>query len=187
MPKSIPLEERFWPKVSGPIWPTGCWEWMAGCSNDGYGGIRNENGRSSRAHRIAWRLTQGEIPEGMIVCHKCDNPKCCNPDHLFLGTTLDNVRDKWRKGRGPSGDRHGFRKHPESAPRGERHGSRTHPERVPRGEHNGNSRLTLEQVREIRRLYIRYEVTLQSLADRFGVGLSTVSKIVYRVTWKEEK
>lgn len=76
-----------------------CWEWRGRHDEKGYGRIGFE-GRLQRADRVAWLLSFGEIPEGMCVLHRCDNPACCNPDHLFLGSQADNVADRDAKGRG---------------------------------------------------------------------------------------
>ena len=80
------------------VTPTGCWEWRAGRYSGGYGGA-SVNGRSVKVHRLAWELTNGAIPDGMFVLHRCDNPPCFNPDHLFVGTPKDNVADMDAKGR----------------------------------------------------------------------------------------
>lgn len=92
-----PLAERFWAKVDRSS--DGCWEWTGGRFDEGYGTIRVA-GRSLKTHRVAWELVQGAIPEGLCVCHRCDNPPCCRPDHLFLGTREENNRDRDEKGRG---------------------------------------------------------------------------------------
>lgn len=77
---------------------SGCWIWQLGMGRDGYGKIKI-NKKTVRAHRASWLAFRGEIPESMLICHKCDNPMCVNPDHLFLGTPMDNMRDKVEKGR----------------------------------------------------------------------------------------
>lgn len=77
---------------------SGCMEWLGAKDKDGYG-VSRFHGKSIRAHRHAYILVEGEIPTGKHVCHRCDNPGCCNPEHLFLGTHDDNMRDKVQKGR----------------------------------------------------------------------------------------
>lgn len=76
----------------------GCMEWKLSVTNKGYGRLRDGN-KMKRAHRESYKVFVGNIPNGMFVCHKCDNPKCINPDHLFLGTSYDNMRDMVAKGR----------------------------------------------------------------------------------------
>ena len=95
------IEERFWSKViKGSAGD--CWHWTGAKLPKGYGKF-SVGPRATRkiinAHRIAWELTNGPIPEGIWVLHDCDNPSCCNPMHLYLGTNTDNVRDKVSKGR----------------------------------------------------------------------------------------
>ncbi len=93
------LEERFWRYVQKT---DGCWLWTASLSGkpgNAYGSLHNE-GKMEKAHRISWTIHNGKIPEGIFVLHKCDNPVCINPSHLFLGTQFDNMRDMVSKGRG---------------------------------------------------------------------------------------
>ena len=147
----------FWEKVDKR--GTGeCWNWTPTCRPDGYGQFKF-NGKPRLAHRVSWEIHNGKIPHnnshhGMCVCHKCDNPKCVNPDHLFLGTQADNVADMISKGR--QVDVHG-----ESA---------------------GRSKLTDEKVRKIRSMYPLK--TIAELARFFGRGETTIAKVVRRQTWR---
>ena len=96
--KHSTFEESFWAKVDKKG-ERDCWEWQASRHpRSGYGQV-NQSGRMKKAHRVAWEFTNGAIPNGIYVCHKCDNPPCCNPNHLFLGTQLDNMNDCGKKGR----------------------------------------------------------------------------------------
>lgn len=90
----------FWSKLNKNS-PNGCWEWTGYRDKKGYGEFRIF-GDNYRTHRVAYLLTNGEIPNEMFVCHKCDNPPCCNPDHLFLGTNQDNMIDCILKERKPN-------------------------------------------------------------------------------------
>lgn len=92
-----PIEERFWAKVNKT---ETCWLWTGAKQRLGYGHISIGNDRFTSAHRLAYELANGPIPDGLFACHRCDNPACVRPDHLFLGTQQDNLRDAWRKGRG---------------------------------------------------------------------------------------
>lgn len=97
--------EVFWSRVDRRA-DDECWPWRGGKLKDGYGGFYLD-GHTIGAHRAAWILTFGEIAQGLLVCHTCDNPPCCNPHHLFLGTDGDNQRDSVAKGRhffAPRGD-----------------------------------------------------------------------------------
>ena len=86
--------KRFWDKVKKT---DGCWNWIAGTRGNGYGTFKF-NGKAVDSHRFVWLITFGEIPKGMFICHHCDNRKCVRPDHLFLGTAMDNIVDAVRKG-----------------------------------------------------------------------------------------
>ncbi len=98
----------------------GCWEWKGHFARNGYGRFTAHPGRSVIASRFSWELEHGVIPDGAIVCHKCDNPKCVRPDHLFLGTNRDNVDDCVRKGRNTKGEMVGTAKLTADAVRGMR-------------------------------------------------------------------
>lgn len=76
-----------------------CWDWTGARSKAGYGVLNIGNGKLDYAHRMMFALSCGDIPDGLHVCHRCDNPRCINPSHLFLGTARDNVHDMWAKGR----------------------------------------------------------------------------------------
>jgi hypothetical protein len=95
MYRGMTTEERFWSNVEKT---DDCWIWKGYEKSCGYGGMR-AYGKNWFAHRLSYTLNIGEIPEGMYVCHKCDNPICVRPDHLFLGTHKDNMADCKAKGR----------------------------------------------------------------------------------------
>lgn len=92
-----PLEDRFWEKVLiAPFYE--CWEWSAFCNSLGYGMFRIGK-RMPLAHRVSYELNIGAIPNGLLICHKCDNPRCVRPEHLYAGTDADNSRDRVSRGR----------------------------------------------------------------------------------------
>ena len=104
-------KRRFWEKVDVPANEFGCWEWQAAQDEHGYGWF-GLDGRQQRAHRVAWQFVNGPIPKGegahgTCVLHRCDNRACVRPDHLFLGSHADNVRDMVKKGRQVKGKAHG--------------------------------------------------------------------------------
>jgi hypothetical protein len=218
MSREILMEEkdiaRFWPKVDIKDDADSCWEWNACIGTGGYG-LFQLNGQALIAHRIAWVLeNKTQVPNDKpFVCHKCDNPKCCRPSHLFAGTPDDNMQDCKRKGRRPSGDASPSRMHPERCARGKRHGSHLHPERIPRGdrsgarkhpeklkrgddhharktpevmkrgEEHGMSKLTTESVLDIRKRAAAGEMTV-AIAATHGITRGAVRKVVRRHLWK---
>ena len=93
------LDKRFWEKVDKSGGDDGCWEWIAGKYPNGYGMFALKRQVVRCAHRVAWMLTHGDIPDGLFVLHKCDNRSCVNPSHLFLGTHKQNMQDMVNKGR----------------------------------------------------------------------------------------
>jgi hypothetical protein len=150
--------ERFWAQVDRSAGPEGCWPWTGARSSADYG-VFGLNRAVVGSHRHAYALWHGPIPAGLWVLHKCDNPPCCNPAHLFLGTPGDNSRDAANKGRMASADRHWTRRCPE---------------RIPRGEWHPQSKLTDAQRKEIRSLWDAGGNTAAALAVRFGVSRDTV-------------
>lgn len=135
---------------------SGCWLWTKFVDKDEYGFIRN-NGVRMRAHRFSYQYHKGNIPSGMVVCHKCDNPSCVNPEHLFIGTKKDNTQDMLNKGRnGLTGAR---------------------------GESNGNTKLKELDIIDI----IKSSKSYKKLAEIYGVGSSTIARIKKRQVWAHVK
>ena len=163
--------ERFWVKAKRGKTDE-CWEWTASKSSRGYGefscGSRTDSSCGIfLAHRVAWRIVHGPIPNGLCVLHHCDNRACVNPRHLFLGTLADNNHDMFRKGRGACGDKNGMRKYPECRPHGER---------------NGRAKFTEQAIRGIR-CRAAEGVPQRVLAQENGVTQSAISMIVHRKRW----
>jgi len=130
-----------------------CWMWKGGVNSRGYG-VFWAKGKSWRAHRVSYEIHEGEIPEGLIVRHKCDTPLCCNPKHLELGTHQDNAQDRMVRNRGASGSR------------------------------NGSAFLTEKDVAEIRDLANCGLFTQATIGFKYGVKQAIVSKIKLRQNWK---
>jgi len=147
--------KRFWSKIDKSRGSKSCWPYTAGRNWYGYGMFNPTSKKHVPAHRYMWQLKNGPIPKGMLICHKCDNPPCCNPDHLFIGTPADNMRDKVRKGRQST--------------------------KVPKpryGEDHHNCRFSNEQVRAMRDLYEKCGWKQLALARVFNTPVATIHGIV---------
>lgn len=150
--------KRFWSYVDMSVGMFECWLWTGGITSAGYGAFWF-HGRTLGAHRISWELAHGEILNNLFLCHHCDNPRCVNPTHLFLGTQRDNVLDCFSKGR----------------------------RIVRRGKELPYTKLTEANVQEIRQRYAIGNITQQKLADEFGVTLANINGIIHRTKWKHVK
>jgi hypothetical protein len=160
---ALPVE-RLWTRYI--VIETGCWEYTGAKAGNGYGRFRLR-GVNMFAHRAAYEIAVGPIPDGMYVCHRCDNKPCINPDHLFLGTPRDNFIDAYVKGRiSPEWGVH----------RG------IHPERQPRGAAHAMAKLTEVQAAEIIRRLLGGERQTH-LAREYGVSVSLVHLIAKRQRW----
>ena len=133
-----------------------CWLWR-GALRNGYGAVNDGTGRTEYAHRLVYTWTFGEIPAGLFVCHTCDNKRCCNPGHFFLGTPKDNAQDMSRKGRGRNA---GWR-----------------------GSLHPGSKLTEEDVELLRLAAETLPVHQKQLALAWGISESVCSSILLRKSW----
>jgi hypothetical protein len=144
----LPFNERYTPE---PM--SGCWLWEEHTDKYGYGQLRY-NGRQYAAHRLSWILHRGDIPSGQCVLHRCDTPTCVNPNHLFLGTHLDNARDREWKGRGNQSER--------------------------AGERNSQAKLTETDVKAIRLDTRTYAI----IAKDYGISPTQVGNIRRKTRWR---
>ena len=160
MPKTAKTnEERFWANVDRKA-DEDCWLWT-GCQTGhhykerlGYG-VLSISGKPYYAHRFAWELTNGAIPDGMFVCHHCDHPSCVNPSHLFLGTPMDNTRDMVEKGR----------------------------YKAPFGEDSVARKAREARAAKIRDAYLGGE-TIYGLTQAFGLSTTTICEIIVGKIWR---
>lgn len=144
---------------------SGCWLWLGKLNAAGYGNIfaRDENRKvfGLIAHRVSYWIEHGHVPAGVSVCHRCDMPSCVNPEHLFLGTQEDNIRDCVRK---------------------KRHRKFVCPEKTPRGEAIKRAKLNAAAVSQIKALAARSPRKI--IATQFGVGISCIDSILTGRTWR---
>lgn len=143
---------RFWSKVAR-LEPNDCWEWQGKIQRDGYGKF-SVGKKSVVSHRFSYTLSNGHIPSGLLVCHSCDNRKCVNPSHLWLGTMSDNMQDASRKGRMDYS-----------------------------GERNSQATITLDDARVIKRRRLSGE-QLKDVAKDFGISIQQVNAIAKGRSWK---
>lgn len=181
------LIARFWAKVdkNGPVVRPDlgpCWIWKGAGYPNGYGSFRLGKDMRS-AHRCAYIICRGSIPDGMCICHTCDQKGCVNPSHLWAGTNHDNSLDMCRKGRQAKGERSGKYTHPESTRRGDNHPARLHPETRPRGENHANSKLNNTVVIEARRRFATGQFSISELAAWSGVSTVSIRKAIRGETW----
>jgi hypothetical protein len=149
-----PRAEAFWKKVR-LVSPGECWEWTGYVNKHGYG-VTSWDQKSMLSHRKAYKLTTGALPDdGKVLCHTCDNPPCCNPAHLFVGTGSENMQDSIAKGR--------FRR--------------------ACGDANGKTKLLTPAVLDVRARFSRGE-TQTEISRELNINRSTVRNIVHRRTWK---
>lgn len=147
---------KFWTHVE-PELNTGCWLWSAAINDLGYGKL-SFNGRTQKAHRVAWSLRHGSIADGLCVCHRCDTPACVNPGHLWLGSHRANAEDKVAKGRARNG--------------------------TTCGEANVRATITADQAREIRRLS-GTGWRGPRISASLGISINVVRQVARGYTWAD--
>lgn len=158
--QNMTADERFWYNVDkndflSDSQSTHCWSWTGYTAGNGYGMFKS-GGKYVLAHRYSYTIHKGSIPDGLCVLHTCDNPECTNPNHLYVGTPMDNAKDKVSRGRSPSGEK------------------------------SGRARLTWNVINEIRHLWKTGKYLQKELAIKYGVPRSHISLIVNNKTWKTD-
>jgi hypothetical protein len=143
-------ELQFWNCVK-KLGDNDCWEWQFTKTKAGYGTVNYKSERTT-AHRIAYKLTKGEIPQGLIVMHSCDNRACCNPAHLSIATQKENIHDMIKKGR--SGDCRNF------------------------GKNHGGSKVTEAIAKEILKQYSETAISQQRLSEIYGISQTHISRLI---------
>jgi hypothetical protein len=145
--------KRFWSKVD-IRGDNECWEWRYCKQSKGYGSVGIGNGKTALAHRVAYQLAKEETPDGLIVCHSCDNRTCCNPNHLWLGTIADNNRDMVSKGRNATGEK------------------------------SGRAKLTFADVMKMRAIYSAGNSSYSDIAKEFRITSSWARSVIKGDYWK---
>lgn len=151
--KVRPWQDRFWDNVQIGS-SDDCWPWTGGADPRGYGKASVGGQKWKRAPRVSWELTNGPIPDGLSVLHRCDHPPCVNPAHLFLGTLAENNADKVAKGR------------------------------CPKGEGHYAAKLTAMDVRAVRYAVVMCGAAYRPLARALGVSVQGISNMVNRISWR---
>ncbi len=150
------LSSIFFKRIIKPSNENDCWSWKGRPHNGGYAVmVYGSDHKQIGAHRVSWMIHKGEIPKGLFILHKCDNPICTNPEHLFLGTTKDNVQDMHKKGR-------------------------ANPKR---NEAHHNAKLTQEKVKKIKKL-LDLGVTMSRISNDFKISYGSLAAIKKGITWK---
>jgi hypothetical protein len=161
------IEARFYAKVDISQGLDGCWIWTGAIAKGGYGSF-GINGTSQLAHRVAWTLHDGDHLRDLCVLHRCDNRRCVNPAHLFIGTQADNIADMVQKKRHTRGKSHIWSRNLKRA----------------QGENNGRAKLTEQDVNAIRQQYAHGNISLKQLGRNYGVSATTIKSIVTRKIWR---
>jgi len=151
----VGVEKRFWRYVAKGQPVDSCWLWAGARQPKGYGTL-NVEGKSVKAHRLSYELHHGPIPKGLHVLHRCDNPPCVNPAHLWAGTNMENIADKMAKGREPN----------------------------LKGEKHPLAMLTEADVKQIRALHAAGGLNYAQIGARFGVEKHVVGMVIRRETWR---
>ena len=171
MKRCLGIENRFWSKVDKSGGPNACWPWKAARTMKDYGRFQL-GGHWFQASRMAYMLTTHRPLLEKMACHNCpggDNPRCCNPKHIFPGTYKEHARDTKKKGQYATGKRHGLHLHPES---------------VSRGEHRPLAKLNAAKVRRMRKMWSQHKLSIKAIGVKFQVSEMAAWKVIHQRAWK---